>query len=69
MDKEIPLPVRDIDKPFLLSVDGSINISGRGTVVTGTVEQGQAKIGDEVALIGIKRRALASTITGIETFN
>jgi len=45
-----------------------MNISGRGTVVTGTIEQGRCKVGDEVSLIGIKRKPLRSTITGIETF-
>lgn len=52
-----------------MSVDGAMNISGRGTVVTGTVEQGKCKVGDEVHLIGIKRKPQPTTITGIETFH
>lgn len=52
-----------------MSVDSAINISGRGCVVTGTIEQGKTKIGDEVHMIGIKRKPLATTITGIETFH
>lgn len=52
-----------------MSVDHSVNISGRGTVVTGTIEQGKCKIGDSVHLIGIRRKPLPTTITGIESFN
>jgi elongation factor Tu len=68
LDKAIPIPEREKDKPFLMSVDSSVNISGRGCVVTGTIEQGSCKIGDKVHLIGIRRKALPTTITGIETF-
>jgi elongation factor Tu len=52
-----------------MSIDSSVNIAGRGTVVTGTVEQGKCKVGDEVHMIGIKRKAQPTTITGIETFH
>ena len=52
-----------------MSVDHSVNISGRGTVVTGTIEQGKSKIGDDVHLIGIRRKPTPTTITGIEMFN
>lgn len=68
LDKTIPVPERLKDKDFLMSVDSSINISGRGTVVTGTIEQGRCKVGDEVHLIGVRRKATPTTITGIETF-
>ena len=68
LDKNIAIPDRPKDKDFLMSVDGAMNISGRGTVVTGTVEQGKCKVGDEVHLIGIKRKPVPTTITGIETF-
>jgi elongation factor Tu len=51
-----------------MSIDSSVNIPGRGTVVTGTVEQGKCKVGDEVHMIGIKRKPSPTTITGIETF-
>jgi elongation factor Tu len=52
-----------------MSIDSSLNIAGRGVVVTGTVEQGKAKINDEVHMIGIKKKHTATTITGIETFH
>ena len=52
-----------------MSVDSAMNISGRGTVVTGTIEQGKCKIGDEVHMIGIRRKPTPTTITGIETFH
>ena len=63
------MPERLVDKPFLMSIDQSINISGRGTVCTGTIEQGKAKLNKDVHMIGIRRRPTATTITGIETFN
>lgn len=68
LDKNVPVPVREKDKPFLMSVDTAMNISGRGTVVTGTIEQGQCKVGDKVNLIGIRRKPTPTVITGIETF-
>ena len=69
LDSKIELPERLKDKDFLMSVDAAINISGRGCVVTGTIEQGKCKIGDEVHMIGIKRKPTPTTITGIETFH
>lgn len=63
------MPERHKDKDFLMSIDSAINISGRGCVVTGTIEQGKCKIGDEAHMIGIKRKPLGTTITGIETFH
>jgi elongation factor Tu len=54
MDEKIPEPVRDVDKPFLISIDSIFNIEGRGIVVTGTVEAGKCKVGDEVDIIGLK---------------
>ena len=68
LDTQIQLPERLKDKDFLMSIDSSVNIPGRGTVVTGTVEQGKCKVGDEVHMIGIKRKPTPTTITGIETF-
>ena len=68
LDKNIAIPKRLKDQDFLMSVDSAVNISGRGCVVTGTVEQGKCKVGDDVHLIGIKRKATPTTITGIETF-
>ena len=69
MDEHIKEPTREADKDFLMSIDSSLNIPGRGVVVTGTVEQGKAKINDEVHMIGIRRKHTVSTITGIETFH
>jgi len=68
LDTQFQLPERLKDKDFLMSIDSSVNIPGRGTVVTGTVEQGKCKVGDEVHMIGIKRKPTPTTITGIETF-
>lgn len=69
MDEYIVEPVRESEKDFLMSIDSSLNIAGRGVVATGTVEQGKAKINDEVHMIGIKRKHHTTTITGIETFH
>jgi elongation factor Tu len=69
MDEKFSLPERQINKPFLMSIDQAHNISGRGTVVTGTIEQGLLKINDEIHLIGINRKHKVTTCTGIETFH
>ena len=69
MDKIFVEPERLTDLPFLMSIDQSINIAGRGTVCTGTVEQGTLKVNDEVHLIGIRRKHTPTTVTGIETFH
>ncbi|AGH82328.1 elongation factor Tu [Psychromonas sp. CNPT3] len=67
LDNYIPIPKRDIDKPFILPIEDVFSISGRGTVVTGRVERGIVKIGDEVEIIGLKDTA-KSTCTGVEMF-
>ena len=67
VDSYIPEPSRDIDKPFLLAIEDVMTISGRGTVVTGRVERGMAKLGDEVEIVGI-RPTQKSVITGLESF-
>jgi elongation factor Tu len=67
LDTYIPLPERDIDKPFLLPIEDVFSISGRGTVVTGRVERGIVKTGDEVEIIGI-RDTSKSVCTGVEMF-
>ena len=67
LDTYIPLPERDIDKPFLLPIEDVFSISGRGTVVTGRVERGIVKTGDEVEIVGIKDTT-KSTCTGVEMF-
>ena len=67
VDTYIPDPVRDDAKPFLLAIEDVMTISGRGTVVTGRVERGSAKLGDEVEIVGIKETQ-KSVITGLESF-
>ena len=66
-DSYIPEPMREIDKPFLMPIEDVFSISGRGTVVTGRVERGIIKVGDEVEIVGIKETA-KSTCTGVEMF-
>jgi len=68
MDTTIPEPTRDVDKPLLMSIESTFTIAGRGTVVTGTIESGKVKIGDEVDLVGYNKKIIKTTITGIETF-
>ncbi|MDR1196637.1 MAG: elongation factor Tu, partial [Endomicrobium sp.] len=67
VDETIPLPARDIDKPFLMSVEDVFSITGRGTVATGRVEKGKVKVGDNVEIIGITDTR-KSVVTGIEMF-
>ncbi len=68
LDSYIPMPTREIDKPFLMPIEDIFSIEGRGTVVTGRIERGQVKVGDEVEIIGF-RDTTKTTITGIEMFN
>ncbi|MDD5318223.1 MAG: elongation factor Tu [Candidatus Pacebacteria bacterium] len=68
LDNYIPMPVRDTDKPFLMPVEDIFSIEGRGTVVTGRIERGMIKVGEEVEVVGIKPTA-KTTVTGIEMFN
>ena len=68
LDTYIPIPVRDTAKPFLMPVEDIFNIPGRGTVVTGKIERGIVKVGEEVEIVGIKPTQ-KSTVTGIEMFN
>jgi elongation factor Tu len=67
LDSEIPEPVRDIDKPFLMAVEDVFSIKGRGTVVTGRVERGIIKTGEEVEILGF-RDTRKTTVTGVEMF-
>jgi len=67
LDTYIPQPERDIEKPFLLPIEDVFSISGRGTVVTGRVERGIVKVGEEIEIIGIKDTEL-TTVTGVEMF-
>jgi elongation factor Tu len=67
LDKDIPEPVREVDKPFLMAVEDVFSIKGRGTVATGRIERGRVKVGEEVAIIGFETNAL-TTVTGVEMF-
>ena len=69
VDSYIPEPVRDLDKPFLMPIEDVFTITGRGTVVTGRVEQGSIKIGDEIEIIGIHEKVEKTVVTGVEMFN
>ena len=67
VDEYIPQPVREVDKPFLMSIEDVFSIKGRGTVVTGRVERGQVKVGEEVEIIGLKDTRKV-VVTGVEMF-
>ena len=67
VDEWIPTPERDVDKPFLMSIEDVFTITGRGTVVTGRVERGQLKLNDEVEIVGL-RDTKKTVVTGIEMF-
>ena len=67
VDKDIPDPVRDTDKPFLMPIEDVFSISGRGTVVTGRIERGMIKVGEEVEIVGI-RETQKTVCTGVEMF-
>jgi len=67
LDEYVPLPVRDIDKPFLMAIEDVFSIEGRGTVVTGRIERGKVKVNDEVEIVGL-RPSLKTVVTGIEMF-
>ncbi|HEX4799226.1 MAG TPA: elongation factor Tu [Candidatus Paceibacterota bacterium] len=68
MDTYFPTPVRDLDKPFLMPIEDIFSIEGRGTVVTGKVERGAVKVGEEVQIVGIHDTS-TTTVTGVEMFN
>ena len=68
VDEWIPLPPRDIDKPFLMPVEDVFSITGRGTVATGRIETGVSKVGDEVQIIGLGADGKKSVVTGVEMF-
>ncbi len=68
LDKSVPIPKRDVDQPFLMSVEDVFSIKGRGTVATGRIERGQVKVGDEVEIVGLMDTA-TTTVTGVEMFN
>ena len=68
VDENVPDPVRDIDKPFLMPIEDVFTITGRGTVVTGRVERGRLKVNEEVEIVGIKEKSIKTTVTGVEMF-
>ncbi|MBI5456740.1 elongation factor Tu [Candidatus Kaiserbacteria bacterium] len=68
LDEYIPEPVRELDKPFLMAIEDVFSIEGRGTVVTGRIDRGIVKVGEEVEIIGIKD-TVKTTVTGVEMFN
>ncbi len=68
VDSYIPTPEREIDKPFLMPIEDVFGIKGRGTVVTGRVERGQVKVGDEIEIIGMREDTRKTIVTGVEMF-
>jgi elongation factor Tu len=67
LDNYIPLPQRQVDRPFLMAIEDVFSIQGRGTVVTGRIERGTVKVNDEVEIVGL-RETQKSTVTGVEMF-
>jgi elongation factor Tu len=68
VDSYIPEPPRPVDKPFLMPIEDVFSITGRGTVVTGRVERGKVKVGEEVEIVGIRTKTMKSVCTGVEMF-
>ena len=68
VDAYVPTPERDTDKPFLMPIEDVFTITGRGTVVTGRVERGQVKVGDEVHIVGLQDEPRKTVVTGVEMF-
>ena len=68
VDSYIPTPERDKDKPFLMPIEDVFTITGRGTVVTGRVERGQVKVGDQVQIVGLMDESKSTVVTGVEMF-
>ncbi|MDR5697667.1 MAG: elongation factor Tu [Armatimonadota bacterium] len=68
VDSYIPLPQRELDKPFLMAVEDVFTITGRGTVATGRVERGRVKVGEEVEIVGLRPAAQRTVVTGLEMF-
>ncbi len=68
LDSYIPLPMREADKPFLMSIEDVFSIKGRGTVGTGRIDRGVIKVGEEVEIIGLRKDVRKTTVTGVEMF-
>jgi elongation factor Tu len=69
IDEYIPEPKREVEKPFMMSVEDVFSIKGRGTVVTGRVDRGKVKVGDPVEIIGLHEKSTSSVVTGVEMFH
>ncbi len=69
LDSFVPEPVRATDKPFLMPIEDVFSITGRGTVITGRIERGKVKVGDEVEIVGLRADTKRTVVTGIEMFN
>lgn len=69
LDTYIPNPIREEDKPFLMSIEDVFSIKGRGTVGTGRIERGKCKVGDEVEIVGLMKAPRKTVVTGVEMFN
>jgi elongation factor Tu len=67
LDSYVPMPQREVDKPFLMPIEDVFSISGRGTVVTGRVERGKVKVGEEVEIVGFQQ-TMKKVVTGVEMF-
>ncbi|MEQ1734317.1 MAG: elongation factor Tu [Bacteroidia bacterium] len=68
VDSWIPIPVREVDKPFLMPVEDVFSITGRGTVATGKIETGKVNVGEEVEILGMQDEKMKSVVTGVEMF-
>jgi len=68
VDEYIPTPDREIDRPFLMPIEDVFGIKGRGTVVTGRIERGRVKVGDQVEIVGLREDTRATVVTGVEMF-
>src|SRR5512135_2882736 len=69
VDEYIPEPKREVDKPFMMSIEDVFSIKGRGTVVTGRVDRGKVKVGEPVEIAGLREKSLTSVVTGVEMFH
>jgi elongation factor Tu len=69
IDEYIPEPKREIDKPFMMSVEDVFSIKGRGTVVTGRIDRGVVKVGDPAEIVGLKDKSTSTVVTGVEMFH
>ncbi|MCH6555331.1 MAG: elongation factor Tu [Chloroflexi bacterium] len=69
LDNYIPEPTREVDKPFLMPIEDVFSIKGRGTVVTGRIERGMVKVGDEIEIVGLHSETRKTIVTGVEMFN